>query len=53
MAGRVVDNETGDPIVGAQITIQKPGDDTREAVTDDDGRFSLIGFARAGSGRCT
>ena len=45
MAGRVVDNETGDPIVGAQITIQKPGDDTREAVTDDDGRFSLIGFA--------
>ena len=45
MAGRVVDGETGDPIVGAQITIQKPGDDTREALTDDDGRFSLIGFA--------
>ncbi|MDE2906943.1 MAG: carboxypeptidase-like regulatory domain-containing protein, partial [Acidobacteriota bacterium] len=45
MAGRVVDNETGDPIVGAQITIQKPGDDTREALTDDDGRFSLIGFS--------
>lgn len=45
MSGRVVDGETGDPIVGAQITIQKPGDDTREALTDDDGRFSLIGFA--------
>ena len=45
MAGRVVDGETGDPIVGAQITIQKPGDDTREALTDDDGRFSLIGFS--------
>ena len=45
MSGQVVDSETGDPIVGAQITIQKPGDDTREAVTDDDGRFSLIGFA--------
>lgn len=45
MSGRVVDGETGDPIVGAQITIQKPGDDTREALTDDDGRFSLIGFS--------
>ncbi len=45
LAGRVVDGETGDPIVGAQITIQKPGDDTREALTDDDGRFSLIGFS--------
>ena len=45
MSGRVMDGETGDPIVGAQITIQKPGDDTREALTDDDGRFSLIGFS--------
>ena len=45
MSGRVVDGETGDPVVGAQITIQKPGDDTREALTDDDGRFSLIGFS--------
>ena len=45
MSGRVVDAETGDPIVGAQIRIQKPDEDTREALTDDDGRFSLIGFS--------
>ena len=44
MSGQVVDDESGEPIAGAQIRIQSPDADTREAVTDDDGRFSLIGF---------
>ena len=45
LGGQVVDDETGEPIVGAQIRIQSPDADTREALTDNDGRFSLIGFS--------
>ena len=46
MSGQVVD-ENGDPIVGAQIRAEKPDANPpmRETTTDDDGRFSLIGFA--------
>ena len=46
MSGQVVD-ENGDPIVGAQIRAEKPDANppVRETTTDDDGRFSLIGFA--------
>lgn len=46
MSGQVVD-ENGDPIAGAQIRAEKPDANppVRETTTDDDGRFSLIGFA--------
>ena len=46
MSGQVVD-ENGDPIPGAQIRAEKPDANppVRETTTDDDGRFSLIGFA--------
>lgn len=46
MSGQVVDAD-GDPIVGAQIRAEKPDANppVRETTTDDDGRFSLIGFA--------
>lgn len=46
MSGRVLD-EDGEPIVGARIRAENPNANPtfREAVTDDDGRFSLIGFA--------
>ena len=46
MSGQVVD-EDGTPLPGVQIRAEKPDANppVREAVTDDDGRFSLIGFA--------
>lgn len=46
MSGQVVD-ENGDPIPGVQIRAEKPDANPpmRETTTDDDGRFSLIGFA--------
>jgi tetratricopeptide (TPR) repeat protein len=45
LGGQVVDDESGEPIAGAQIRIQSPDADTREAVTDGDGRYSQIGFS--------
>lgn len=46
MSGQVVD-ENGDPIPGARVRAEKADANppVRETTTDDDGRFSLIGFA--------
>lgn len=46
ITGRVTD-EAGEPIPGAQIRAENPSGSppVRETTTDDDGRFSMIGFA--------
>ena len=46
MNGLVMD-ENGEPLTGVQIRAEKPDANppVRETTTDDDGRFSLIGFA--------
>ena len=46
MSGQVVD-EDGNPLAGVNIRAEKPDANppVRETTTDDDGRFSLIGFA--------
>ena len=46
MNGLVMD-ENGEPLVGVQVRCEKPDANppVRETTTDDDGRFSLIGFA--------
>ena len=45
IAGRVLDAETGDPIVGADISLQAPDAPLRTLRTDADGRFSLDGLS--------
>ncbi|MEM6702037.1 MAG: carboxypeptidase regulatory-like domain-containing protein [Acidobacteriota bacterium] len=49
ISGRVVD-DGGEPVVGAEVTIQGPAANGQVAVTDESGAFRLDGVAR-GQGR--
>ena len=45
-----VEDQSGAPLAGAQIATEGEGNTPKQTETDDDGRYSIIGFA---SGRVT
>ena len=46
LEGKVTAAESGEPVVGAQITVPDVGEDSRTATTDDKGNYSVGGLTK-------